>query len=385
MSNFDDLKNRLKKKKELTANAPSKPEVHNDSSLYDKVIQEVKVASVTEEVAAPPPPRKRAREALSVSPDRNTTPPPEVPVLSSSIHTEEAFERHRADALRALATVLAQSKPNFPITDSTENSFFPQAVADFLTDLFIRQTVEVHNETERLEAEEKLLRSLHGTPASDPTFAKPLPPAEKERLTGLRQFILSLWYLIASHWVHAVEGSADGEGRYDYLVYRFLYQQLPEEVKYTAGRTIALATDRWRRLQKTRWQSMELLAYCLHDYHTGVTGATESPIVPADMSLKLHHLLVLTFQVRHHYAEARQAYVDLTHGNADWKMGLYTGGEVHMRRSLERVDRNRVSHLLNNEHAVSLLHGLMEMIRFGETEMEAADKAVFFSTSTGTP
>lgn len=63
---------------------------------------------------------------------------------------------------------------------------------------------------------------------------------------------------------------------------------------------------------------------------------------------------------------ARQAYNNLTLGNANWKLGLFSGGEVHMRRSMEKVERNRVYHLLNNEKALTLLHVVHLWISFYE-------------------
>lgn len=63
---------------------------------------------------------------------------------------------------------------------------------------------------------------------------------------------------------------------------------------------------------------------------------------------------------------ARQTYNDLTLGNANWKLGLFSGGEVHMRRSMEKVERHHVSHLLNNEKALSLLHVVYLWILFYE-------------------
>lgn len=66
---------------------------------------------------------------------------------------------------------------------------------------------------------------------------------------------------------------------------------------------------------------------------------------------------------------ARQAYNDVTLGNANWKLGLFSGGEVHMRRSMEKVERHRVHHLLNNEKALALLHVVHLWILFYEKRL----------------
>lgn len=75
---------------------------------------------------------------------------------------------------------------------------------------------------------------------------------------------------------------------------------------------------------------------------------------------------------------ARQAYADLTLGNSNWKLGLFSAGEVHMRRAMERVERNRIAHLLNNEKGMKMLHSVMELVKFAEKGMPAMDQVVFF-------
>ncbi|KAF8280792.1 hypothetical protein TcBrA4_0092430 [Trypanosoma cruzi] len=115
---------------------------------------------------------------------------------------------------------------------------------------------------------------------------------------------------------------------------------------------------------------LDFLAYILHDMGV-VLRFSGDDASKGDENLRIVPPKIVDsifFMVQHlrrrDFTAVRQAYVELTMGTANWKLGLFSGGEVHMRRSMERIERRRIEHLLHNERAVRLLHVLRELIEF---------------------
>ncbi|EPY15411.1 hypothetical protein STCU_12047 [Strigomonas culicis] len=138
---------------------------------------------------------------------------------------------------------------------------------------------------------------------------------------------------------------------------------------------------------KTHLQAMRLLALLVEDYFTlAATSSSADPaavplLVPAHIRDGLVAMLVGQLQQRRGLAGFRQAYVDLTHGNANWKLGLYSRGEVHRRGATDRVDRNDVVHLLQNEAAMLMLQAVLELgkVTAGPASWSQAEAESFFA------
>lgn len=213
----------------------------------------------------------------------------------------------------------------------------------------------------------------------------------------------ALWYLIAVRWQYSLDphhgrGVAtpvcprDGprvSSGWTPVLYLALSSALPAEVRLEHGRAVADEVERWRGLARTRQDALELLAYVCADYDTCAAAAeatktrsaadtVDGCIIPAELRASLHVMLVHHLQQERQFMAARQDYVDMTMGTANWKLGLFSGGEVHMRRSMERVERNRIAHLLNNEHATQLLQSVRELTTFIEQQGVARHPLFFF-------
>lgn len=275
--------------------------------------------------------------------------------------------------------------------------------------------------------------------SASPAPAEPSSAADSS-LQLLAELINALWYLTALHWQHAIapdEASVaaadfrDGKGSdmvpllergWSSCLYAAMTDTLSAEQRLTKGSAIAKELHHWRGAQQTRQHAMELLAYLWSDYESltiakksasssrgtggaragtsasppptkaakkeqggkkgsinssgGDEDAEASVIVPKSLREALHRMIVQHVQHSRQYAAARQDYVDITMGTANWKLGLFSGGEVHMRRSMERVERNRIMHLLNNEHAMHLLQAVRELASYAE-RMLPSDAAFY--------
>ncbi|KAG5504965.1 hypothetical protein JKF63_04412 [Porcisia hertigi] len=242
--------------------------------------------------------------------------------------------------------------------------------------------------------------SQNETTDSVPTAGAEAPrvPEEQRHLFDL---LRALWYLIALLWQHSLDPHQHGdrghvsstavprEGSlvptqrgWSPVVYRAIQNALPADVRLLQGRAIADEVDRWRALARTRRDALELLSYVCSDYETSLrlsslSTTTENFIIPLDLRKNLHTMVVRHLQQERNFMAVRQDYVDMTMGTANWKLGLFSGGEVHMRRSMERVERNRIAHLLNNEHATHLLQAVRELTIFVE-QQAVAKRASFF-------
>lgn len=301
----------------------------------------------------------------------------------------------------------------------------PQTVGRYLLQWFVQDNrltpATGEPEMALLDREFALLASLH-TAETEPTSdglacgassnTQPEPPLEAHgaALRQLGETVRVLWYLIALRWQYSIDphararsaqtkpkaavvasSASSGQGLspeqhgWSPFVYLGLKNALPADVRLTLGRAVAQEIDQWRSLTRTRQYALELLAYLYSDYQTmravssSSATAAASCIVPADLRDALHVMLVQHLQRERNFMAVRQDYVDVTMGTANWKLGLFSGGEVHMRRSMERVERNRISHLLNNEHATHLLQSVRELTTFAEQHKAHLAGKFFFA------
>lgn len=249
--------------------------------------------------------------------------------------------------------------------------------------------------------------------SSSATAARRCTAATQSELDELRLLIRAMWFVLVSHWLSAWRAA----GVWNYAIYMH-EQGEPEpdslsQLSHTEKRSIALALETWRTAARTRICAMELLSYLCADYQTlrhthdsvahsrraeqrsegpmnaakrgkqGPPGqaseSDESCTVPCDLRHSLFEMMVQHVQRAKNFHAARQVYVDMTLGNANWKLGLFSAGEVHMRRSIARVERNRIAHILNNERALRLLHAVRDLVNHAEKGMDNAQKAMFFT------
>ena len=64
------------------------------------------------------------------------------------------------------------------------------------------------------------------------------------------------------------------------------------------------------------------------------------------------------------YLQAENTYLQLAVGSSQWHLGLCNGGEVHMRKHMAKLQRGNVTHILNNEAAMKMLHTVKRIISF---------------------
>lgn len=256
---------------------------------------------------------------------------------------------------------------------------------------------------------------------SSPTTTTTAATADTADLSAL---VRAMWFLTAASWQAALLGNTSTmTGRtttaaadthqspelaaefgpiagWCYLAYLLAEQALPDVLRFSCGREVATCLEAWRAARRPVNGALQLLAFLLYDYDTATAAAAaaaaaealaraseevtptattpggSSPdssssdgfIVPSAIRAGLSDMLVRCLQQRRDFPSARQAYADLTLGSANWKLGLFSGGEVHMRRSVEKLERNRIAHVLNNETAMRLLHSARELVVFAEQQ-----------------
>lgn len=59
---------------------------------------------------------------------------------------------------------------------------------------------------------------------------------------------------------------------------------------------------------------------------------------------------------------SEQAYYETVIGTEKWRLGLYSAGDMHMRHTLEKTQRDRVVHILNNEQAMASFHAFKKVL-----------------------
>lgn len=250
---------------------------------------------------------------------------------------------------------------------------------------------------------------------------------EVEALHYRVSLLRCMWFLAASQWRSALEGgqwdvlsmglnlsgaSAKLDG-WSYPVYYYMecgaVQPFEDGPTFSAAE-LGRAVKKWEESKEIRQRNFHLLACLYNDCQilweevvkavqkisgNGGEAMSDGPavreemvsaaqrgltqcLIPSDLVCGMHAVLIEQLHEKN-FMEARQAYAELTLGNANWRLGLFSGGEVHMRRSMEKVERNAISHLLNNERAVKLLLCVREWVRFAEKEMSVKDQKWFFA------
>lgn len=66
--------------------------------------------------------------------------------------------------------------------------------------------------------------------------------------------------------------------------------------------------------------------------------------------------------------EADSVYYQTLMGSSKWRIGLFTAGDMHIRRSLEKTQREKVKHVMNNETALRSLHGVKLLLSAAQRE-----------------
>ncbi|KEG12303.1 hypothetical protein DQ04_01821080 [Trypanosoma grayi] len=237
------------------------------------------------------------------------------------------------------------------------------------------------------EEEHDLFCALHAVVDSQRIEVEAVPSELEALVTILRTF----WHGLCWHWRMALCGLEDSATRYGgwtYDAYLLSRHALPDLVRCARGREVALTLETWREAYRVRQCVLDFLAYALHDVNTvmefssnGDRKCDAAPrIIPTEIVDSLYDMV--QHLRRRDFATCRQLYVDLTMGTANWKLGLFSGGEVHMRRSLERIERRRIAHLLHNEGAVRLLHALRELMDFVQLHEAALLSSGLFVTES---
>jgi pre-mRNA-splicing factor 18 len=330
-------------------------------------------------------------------------------------HCRTQLEKYWARERQGKAPVAAEHPSHHPPL-SLSSSLLPHALTCYLTKQFVsdqRITAATGEpEVALVDRESVLLAALYKEVVEDD--AKPAVEAatsagslatEEGEWRKVGETVCVLWYLIALRWQYSLDpcqitattgvtatktaaasstqGLPPDQQGWSPYVYLALQGALPPDVRLTIGHAVAQEVEQWRARTRTRQFALELLAYLYSDYvaMTTTTSSAAAPacIVPAALRENLHAMLVQHLQRDHNYMAVRQDYVDMTMGTANWKLGLFSGGEVHMRRSMERVERNRIHHLLNNEHATHLLQSVREVTTFVEQQKPQVMVSFFYS------
>jgi hypothetical protein len=71
------------------------------------------------------------------------------------------------------------------------------------------------------------------------------------------------------------------------------------------------------------------------------------------------------------YLAAENTYLEVAIGAGSWHLGLCNGGEVHMRKNMAKLQRGHVTHILNNEKAMKLLHTVKRIIQWAQILMSS--------------
>eukprot|EP00796_Vickermania_ingenoplastis_P010196 gene10196-7144_t len=304
---------------------------------------------------------------------------------AGTLPSREAIAGWRSSAAAGLDATLRRLA-----TGARDARGFPAPLQTFL----VSCAADGLPETE--QTENNLLRELiaAGDEAhvADAVSAGPALPPDVEKRAVLAW---GLWFLLAAEWRAAVTGQLDGrrtldfagqrvEG-YSYAVYSYAQRRAIAPEDEAIAVAVARAAAAWQENCRLRRAAFHLLACVYHDFRalqtnkgkSANTNLEEVCVVPRQLLDGMFDLVVVHLQREGSSRAARQRYADLVLGNANWKLGLFSGGEVHMRRSMERVERHRIFHLLNNERAMALLHVLSRWISFYERHLGARYKALF--------
>lgn len=289
------------------------------------------------------------------------------------------FAVWQSRSIQALRAVLRSAAPSSPTPS------LPPPVAKFLQKCIDDELPDTGDTEEGLLTD---LAAMNGTASPMGTVAEATADKGLSTQQKRRQLLAASWFLVAAGWKAAITGDLQSAYHVDsagdriegftYPVYQFLRTKTIAREHELLADAIAAAAADWGVHQRLRCQGFHLLACLYHDYMAnGGTGTSERCVIPEELLDGMHRVIVVRLQGEGDPAAARQAYTDLTFGNANWKLGLFSGGEVHMRRSMERVERNRIYHILQNERAVRLLHALRAWISLYEQHFNKKTRTLF--------
>jgi hypothetical protein len=66
------------------------------------------------------------------------------------------------------------------------------------------------------------------------------------------------------------------------------------------------------------------------------------------------------------YLPAENTYLEMAIGTGQWHLGLCNGGDVHMRKNMAKLQRGNVTHILNNDGAMKILHTIKRIITLAQ-------------------
>lgn len=78
--------------------------------------------------------------------------------------------------------------------------------------------------------------------------------------------------------------------------------------------------------------------------------------VPADIVRNLRDVFIAV--ARNKFLAVEEAYLRITMGSAAWHLGLFSGGNIHMRRNLDNIQKGVVKHVMNNTVARDFIQGV---------------------------
>lgn len=159
-----------------------------------------------------------------------------------------------------------------------------------------------------------------------------------------------------------------------YEVYRAEHRQFSAEEMRSRSLAVAAAREDMSAYSNSHNALMKILAALLSDFSkcslcdaqpaeeplAKKSRSEHSPIVPDQLLHGLYYMIV--HAVKRNQPAAEQAYFDTVVGTDKWRLGLFSAGDMHMRTTLEKTQRDRVRHLLNNEQAMEILHSVKRLL-----------------------
>ena len=175
----------------------------------------------------------------------------------------------------------------------------------------------------------------------------------------------------AIHWlVHQLAvRKVEVHREYDtYLLHRAQHNDLTSDEVKQLGLAAAISREKMDELKKLEENVLSLCCALILDVESideQKRGDLEQEcaigdlIVPPPVTHSLFRICRLA--VKRQFEKAEQEYIDATLGNAHWRIGRGEGS-LHMRRSLEKIQQNKISHLINNERAMSMLLAVKRLL-----------------------
>jgi len=92
--------------------------------------------------------------------------------------------------------------------------------------------------------------------------------------------------------------------------------------------------------------------------------------LPADMLARIAE--IVHYMQRREYQRANDAYLRLSIGNAPWPIGVTMVG-IHERSAREKISRDQVAHVLNDEVSRKYIQSLKRLLTFSQTKYPPED------------